>query len=314
MSRICENCSKELAESEKVCAACGTEFNENAETPVACSDAANEEAVKAEACKPENANADSVKKSKTVQNPASPVQKTKVKEKPVRRITVGGVIGAVILSIFLILNIVLSYAAAIGVGFAASDIRDISINFGDKEYSVDALLDIADDLEKSDTEKMLADLIESDEVLELEVAGTTYEVDVLSELLEDYEKGVPSMDDLAGRIIEAANKVLSIVCIVLIALLVYFALVLYVNTYSIYSALGKTKRAHISSGVIFALFGIAEAVASVIVVFMPELFGVAFLHTFEGLIPVAITTLAISVATTAVGIILFLSGILAKKK
>ena len=343
MSKICSSCGKELDDSVKFCTGCGEKFEEpaaeaenvSAETEIQESVAASDEILSEEETAvvmvdseqekaPETEQVEPIMTAEIENTEAAPIsplppdpvvnKKASCSVKPNKKITVGGVIGAILLCLFLVLNLGLSYIFAVGAGVFASDAGDLKFEFGGMEYSIESLLDFADVIEDSDTEDAIMDLLDAGGAIEIEIAGTTYEVEILHNYFSGFENGIPSVDDVMNAVLVSIDLVMNVVCVAFLILLLYIILVLYINVYSIYSALGKSRRAHIVSGVFFVLFSVAELTLSIIAVFVPSLLGLAFIESLTALVPAVIATFAVSLLTSVVGVILFVAGAFKKKK
>ncbi len=345
MSKICEKCGNTLEDSATFCADCKDEYKETV-TPESdekvCEETAEsdgvytakekqEEGTSPDAVVPENSKEEikSEKVENSVKEPEIPKQKTAVEapfyvnkeetklsetKKIKKRVTVKGVIGAIVLSFLLIINLAVGAAVTVGMGFSLSDISEFSITVDGQEYSLDSIEELFDGIKESDFLTMLDDFFAQDNIL-IYMNGGEYELTFDTEMLSGFKDTLASSsDNIMSIVTDSIGAVLDVLFVIIAFMAIYVFAAICLNVYSIYSALGKTKKAHIVSGVILVIFSIVEIVYVVISLAIPGAVENALVYAVMNQMMVVLFAFVSSMFTAIAGALLFFIGIFGKDK
>lgn len=346
MSKICEKCGNTLEDSAVFCADC-QDRNKETVTPESdenvCAETADpdsvdtakakqEEVTSSDAAVPGNTEEESKAEEaeKTVKEPETPKQKTAIEApffpvnkeetktsetpKSKKRVTAKGVIGAIFLSFLLIINLTVGAAVTVGMGFSLSDISEFSITVDGQEYSLDSIEELFDGIKESDFLTMLDDFFAQDNIL-IYMNGGEYELTFDTQMLSGFKDTLASSsDNIMAIVTDSIGAVLDVLFVAAAFMAIYVLAAICLNVYSIYSALGKTKKAHTVSGVILVLFSIVEIVYVVVSLAIPGVVENALVYAVMNQMMVVLFAFVSSMFTAIAGALLFFIGVFGKDK
>ena len=110
------------------------------------------------------------------------------------------------------------------------------------------------------------------------------------------------------------DKYLDVAFVGVLSVLVYIAVIIVILIISIVVALGKSRRAFLLPGIIFAVIGVAALAAFIIGIVAPELFGLAIVEALFGIDTVATCALIAAAITSIIGVIFVAIGATATSK
>ena len=100
-----------------------------------------------------------------------------------RKITFGGVMAAIVFSLFLIVNVALVLGLSVGYGVSKSDLNNFNLVIGSQKFSLKNLGESAEFLEEGGTRELLESIVKSEDGFEVEINGATYDVNLSKEMI-----------------------------------------------------------------------------------------------------------------------------------
>ena len=233
--------------------------------------------------------------------------------KPKGKITFLGVVAAIFLCVFLIVNVGIVFVSSVGAGICASDIRTAEIVVDGQTYSIEAFLDMTSFLEDEQMVSLLESIAYTGAEAEIVVDGETYSVAFAEETADMIRQTLEESRSLKDNIAEAIEEVKEISFFVFIGVLGYAALVSLVCAGASIMALAKRRGAFLVPAIILLLLGISFLALSLICTFAPAVLGICGIEVLFTLKAVPLFAYISSAAILLVGIIFFAVGVKGKK-
>lgn len=254
--------------------------------------------------------------AKNAEKKASKKGANQIEEKPntCGKITFFGVVAAILLSLFLVLNLGVIFASSFSAGISLSEIEKAQFVVDGEIYSIDGFVQMASSFDDGEMMSFLEALAYSDRTLDVALDGTVYSIELSQESVDMIEEVIEEGKGFANGVIEAIGDVKEISFVVSVSLLGYSAAVSLICVIAIIACLGKRRKAAILPAVILAVFGITMLVASLICTLVPIPFGIQAVDAIFSLSPVALFANLSAGAVALVGIVLFVIGVTGKKK
>lgn len=239
---------------------------------------------------------------------------TEQKTEKQRKITFLGVMSAIFLSIFLILNLGIIFVSCFGAGVSLSEIEKAEFNLDGEIYSIDSFVQMTSSFDDGEMMEFLEALTYSDRTVEVAVDGTIYAIELSQETVDMIREMLNEGKSLANGVIETIDDVKEILFIVFVSVLGYASIVALVCIVASITSLGKRRKAALVPAIILFVLGLTMLVACLICTFAPATFGVQAVEAIFALAPVPLFANLCAGAITLVGVLLFVIGITGKKK
>lgn len=212
-------------------------------------------------------------------------------------VTFLGVVAAIILSVFLIVNLAVVFVSSVGAGICLSNIEKAQFEANGEMYSLDSLVQMTSALDDSDMTDLLYALVDSDLTADIVIDGEVYSMQLSEDTITMIDETLRSGESFAKGIIDAITSVKHILFEVFIGMLCFAGIFAVICTVASVASIGGKRRALMLPGFIYAILGFVLLVSSLILTFAPIVLG---LQAFEAISALSIIPMFANITSGAI--------------
>ncbi|MBQ7399379.1 MAG: zinc-ribbon domain-containing protein [Clostridia bacterium] len=230
------------------------------------------------------------------------------------KVTALGVLAAIVLSVFLVLNLVACFALSLCLGVTCSDASDIEVSVGSEVMPVDNLLESVGGLNDEKLKELAESLLDENGDIVIKAGDKNFSMHIAEETLNVTKEVVLSESGVSGMILDSVEKYMGVARIGVLSAMGYVAIVVIILVVLIMLSLARKRRAFVLPGIIFLLVGLVSLVASAISVILPDVIGQLGLDSILSLNNLVACALITSATMSVIGVIFVAIGATAKKR